>query len=207
MAATGRRDFSKGSSKDRDTRIYPSVPVFLAVLWDENVADWENFERAWRDSLTFRSHFGDLQWWHAMFAGEINGQQWRNKIVGRAIRNARDAAATRRPERKGKLLGQVLHTIQDSYARGHVQRDVNLFYILRVQDYNAQKNKKLHRIMDNMEGSPEYYRAARASTLYLDLVLCREPLDIDAQVQRLFESIILPFGGGTPVMGGAAPGF
>lgn len=111
-----------------------------------------------------RSHFGDLQWLHAMASGEgipaeitrreiIDWMEFAWKVASREIAGARllrdvpiatiqsrfgctgwtvadlyirgrqDAASGLAPRLHDIAFGSVLHTVQDSFAAGHVQRE------------------------------------------------------------------------------------
>jgi hypothetical protein len=104
-------------------------------------------------SITGRSHYGDLQYWHSMATPGLdaaaNAKAMGDWIVGQYIlaRNAAD------PEAQGEAIGKGLHTLEDSYALSHTQRQVvrnadgsarDLGGITRFQDYGAQDPNKHH---------------------------------------------------------------
>ena len=92
------------------------------------------------NSLTFRSHLGDLQYWHSMSpAGATSATEVRDQILLQAFEwySKGAEAIARDPRTAGNYLGRVLHMVQDSWAQSHTERDAN-GKILGFQDYTKQ---------------------------------------------------------------------
>ncbi|MDP9316863.1 MAG: FG-GAP-like repeat-containing protein [Chloroflexota bacterium] len=93
-------------------------------------------------SLTFRSHFGDLQFWHSMSPlGVKSAQELKTKIVEQASQWYDQAKAESDQQKSGKFVGQILHMVQDSWSPAHVERDPK-GKILGFQAYDKQDPDK-----------------------------------------------------------------
>jgi RHS repeat-associated protein len=91
------------------------------------------------DTHTVRTHWGDLGYEHAMgTTGMAAGAVQRNVVnyVNGKLKSFRDKLCSD-PCRAYIDLGMALHTLQDSWAGGHVVRDANGL-IQWFQDYNGQ---------------------------------------------------------------------
>jgi RHS repeat-associated protein len=102
-------------------------PAVEAIAW------------AWpgvKSTTMYRSHKGDLQYWHGMTGGGTAAQMNQNLLtrMGEPI----DAFKTNPTHQDtGFAIGQVLHTIQDLYTPSHVVRNAK-GEIDRFQDYGTQ---------------------------------------------------------------------
>lgn len=112
----------------------------------------------------YRTHHGDLSWWHGTYSGEANGQEMVDKIVRWSIQNialARVSFSRGHVEQAGEELGRFLHTVEDTYAPSHVCRRSS-GEIVRFQDYGTQ-DPALHAKGDLKEYNElRYAQAARA---------------------------------------------
>jgi hypothetical protein len=113
-------------------------------------------ERGARDSFIAQTHFGCLQYWHAMAPEPYVGGRykvWSNANLSQLIKNAMQRiwnvvvrfVRARNFNMAEFHLGRILHTIGDSYAKGHTARGPSACGpILVFQEYNAQKGNNLH---------------------------------------------------------------
>jgi hypothetical protein len=116
-----------------------------------------------KKSLTYRSHFGDLQHWHFMRNDEKDPVKLRGKVIDRMViltKESRSLLDTN-PEEAGYRLGKALHTVHDSYTRSHVQRDKD-GNIERIQDYKEQDHIK-HGTADTKDNKIDIDKAVHAS--------------------------------------------
>jgi hypothetical protein len=107
-----------------------------------------------RQSMISQTHFGCLQYWHAMAPEPfVNGKfrVWSNKDLSTLIKAgakriwnvAKGYAKSNKP--MGEFhLGRVLHTIGDSFATGHTVRSPGCGKIQVFQEYNAQAGNHAH---------------------------------------------------------------
>jgi|GEM_PF-5211233 len=174
-----------------DVGILESDGVKIAVFIGSPLVLFLNFPT--ESSLTYRSHRGDLQWWHAMYYDEKTPSQLRNKIIGRAFRLAQKSGETEDCREKGFLLGQVLHTIQDAFSRAHVERN-ELGEVIWFMSYNDQDSHK-HGEADKETGTWQYNKARLLSRNYLEQVLCGECSDeaLNDWIRQVFENQVLRF--------------
>jgi hypothetical protein len=88
------------------------------------------------------SHYGKLQYLHSMSRGGADAATLATRIKGELLSGfdaATKAIQGRDYTEAGFLLGAMLHTIQDSYSRSHVVREVGGDErIMHFQDYSAQ---------------------------------------------------------------------
>jgi len=183
--------------------VYPDIPsglvaTGLAFTWFKS-KDW----------LSYRSHFGDLQWWHAMASNEKTAVELQKKIIDKVISHAVQARAAKKNDCKkaGRLLGEVLHTIQDSFVRSHAEREAGTWRIKRFQSYGDQ-DSTAHGTADVVSGNiSEYTRAQMATIKLMEAIMC--PNDDKFKISKLktlLESEILPLAG-KPEVGGSAEEF
>lgn len=143
-----------------------------------------------------------------MHSYEKDANELRNKIIQGIQKTASEALAKNDCESKYFTLGLVLHTIQDSFARGHVERDPS-GNVVRFQNYNDQ-DTHAHGEADKEEGSSEYNQAVDATLKLLEAVLCKglSGADLEDEIRRQIEVEVLPFDPKrTPRVGGAASEF
>jgi RHS repeat-associated protein len=153
---------------------------------------------------SYRSHFGDLQWWHSMQSNEKTAQEIQEKMIGLAIQqaNAFNANSQKDCERAGRLLGFALHTIEDSFSKAHTVRGAD-WSISRFQNYGQQDSHK-HGEADKEKGSPEYQQAVNAVKKLLNLVICQK--GNDAAIRQLLQNEVLKLSPAATV-GGTEPGY
>jgi hypothetical protein len=86
----------------------------------------------------YRTHKGDLQYWHGMSSGG-DAAKATNDLLMRLVGPADAYLARPNDSRTGFEIGQRLHTIQDLYTPSHTERNAN-GEIVRFQDYGAQSS-------------------------------------------------------------------
>jgi hypothetical protein len=93
-----------------------------------------------KKSLTYRSHYGDLQIWHSMAPpGMTRPKDIRAAILaeaGKLYDEATNPEGT--DESRANALGTILHMIQDGYSPAHVERDTETGEIIKFNDYSQQ---------------------------------------------------------------------
>ncbi|MBM2841978.1 MAG: hypothetical protein HW412_2506, partial [Bacteroidetes bacterium] len=126
----------------------------------------------WGTSLTYRSHYGDLQWWHGMVSNERTPGEMQQKMINLFIDNVSlfRSNVERDPIAAATALGFGLHMIEDSFSKSHVQRASD-WTIRRFQSYPGQDSHR-HGDADSEVGSAEYQRAVAVVEHLLRLVLC-----------------------------------
>jgi hypothetical protein len=109
-----------------------------------------------RNTFVSQTHYGCLQFWHAMAPEPFVGGKykvWTNAALSELIKNGAKriwAVAVDHLKRGNKNmaefhLGRILHTIGDSYAKGHTTRGPSSCgKIFIFQEYNAQKGNEAH---------------------------------------------------------------
>ncbi len=144
--------FVKGYKTVTGTIADYAVPDFLldnAVVND--IRDWWNSTSfidpaieaaAWaqpgiKDTLMYRTHKGDLQYWHGMTGGGETADEMTAKLVNRLSGPFKAYRSASADPMTGFAIGEVLHTIQDLYTPSHTYRD-RKGQISRFQDYTAQ---------------------------------------------------------------------
>ncbi|MFO1513962.1 MAG: hypothetical protein U1F83_13765 [Verrucomicrobiota bacterium] len=154
--------------------------------------------------MSYRSHFGDLQWWHSMQSNEKTAQEIQEKMIGLAIQqaNAFNANSQKDCEQAGRLLGFALHTIEDSFSKAHTVRGAD-WSISRFQNYGQQDSHK-HGEADKEKGSAEYQQAVSAVKKLLNLVICQK--GNDAAIRQLLQNEVLKLSP-TATVGGTEPGY
>lgn len=110
-----------------------------------------------RRTTTYRSHLGDLQYWHSMSpTGATSAKEIKGEIVEQASKWYDDAHADfakGNHNRAGQSLGHILHMVQDSWSPAHVERDKK-GNIVGFQDYSKQDPDK-HTKAETPEGVDE----------------------------------------------------
>jgi RHS repeat-associated protein len=97
-----------------------------------------------KDSITYRSHFGDLQIWHSMWDGFSDPTSLRARIVGHVldrIEFARWKHDDGDDLGAAQELGFAVHAVEDSYSASHVARDSD-GSVLTYQNYVTQSHSK-----------------------------------------------------------------
>lgn len=120
---------------------YPDMPEGLNTLRKVDSAHKKGtLTDQQRASPTYRSHFGDRQFWHSMSSSaDSSATDVKAKIMAQASEWF-DAAMTKvdsNPEQSAREIGKVLHMVQDSHSESHVERNAN-GEILGFQDYGLQ---------------------------------------------------------------------
>jgi len=206
---------------------YPDIPdglLHLAFAHMDEATYLSVFNG--QPSTTILTHTGRLSYWHAMAdtgtdaPRSIEGlppgaqsaimhasaQRLKLKIIERVIGFARASQRATSCRGKGYLLGQALHTIQDSWSRSHVNRNSD-GSILRFQDYSAQDPQK-HSRADLDSGSTEWNRAIVYSRLYLQFSMCpRYSTDLEARIRSMMDHQVLRFGATLVRVGGTGNEF
>ncbi len=124
-----------------------------------------------------------------MHFNENSAIELRDKIVNDIMNKAISFIRYRYtdPERAAQILGQCLHTIQDSYSRSHVKRD-SAWRIIQFQNYNAQDGEK-HGKADKEAWSSEYQQAQAHSHNFMSLMLCNQFVNLTHVRGYLIDSI------------------
>ncbi len=160
--ASAREKFIKGVVAGS---IYPDVPegyISLAIKYNR-----EYFE----ESTTYRSHSGDLMWWHGMAQGGKDEGDNRDradavyeKMINRTLDTVDDGWRKGSYD-KGHHIGRLLHTIQDSFCPSHTARENGK--IVKFLDY-AEQDHGEHKKWDKRKNSPlEWEDALDASRKFL----------------------------------------
>ncbi len=155
-----------------------------------------------RKSLTWRSHFGDLQYWHGMSYRNQSKKMTRHLIirdVSKWIRLARgflndDSKKYSKFERyllSGRFVGMALHVVEDTYCPGHTERDKETFKIKKFYDYSMQY-KKWHKERDYISKYTEYYyvEAEKIAAQILKLLSQTEKNLFEMELKILLEDIL-----------------
>lgn len=158
-----------------DGAVYPDIPSGLTatglMFLDEKVfgADSAIFIQTYQNWLSYRSHFGDLQYWHGMAAPNKNVNEMVQLLEDWIIGQCKSAVG-KCGCNQAKEIGPALHTLQDLYCLSHTQRDWdNGGAIQRFQDYTKQDSSK-HGTADSIEMSEggkkrDAYNKALVATL------------------------------------------
>jgi hypothetical protein len=121
-----------------------------------------------RNSFIAQTHYGCLQFWHAMAPEPYVGGKykvWSNSALSTLIKNgaqriwgvavAKLAAGNK--DMSEFHLGRILHTIGDSFAIGHTARVGPCGKIVVFQEYNAQKGNEKHAEGDKpLKNKPQF---------------------------------------------------
>jgi RHS repeat-associated protein len=149
--------------------------------------------------LSYRSHYGDLQWWHAMHSNEKTALEIQEKIIALVLGSATkfSSLAKTDPEQAGNALGFALHTIEDSYSKAHTVRNAD-WSISQFQNYGQQDSHK-HGGADKEKGSPEYQKAVDAVRGLLNLIICDKANE--AAIRQYLAGNVLSLNGNASVGG------
>jgi RHS repeat-associated protein len=161
---------------------------------------------------SFRTHYGDLAAWHAMRYGNQTREEviraMKFFIMIRAVtaktmllQGLRDRSLPNWKRRElirqaGLMLGRSLHIIEDSYARGHTERNENM-EIVQFFDYNEQQKspiaKKMHEAGDKIKDNEEYFNEAAASVArVLELFDRSNSVDeFEAELEKFLDLIFI----------------
>ena len=150
--------------------------------------------------MIYRSHEGDLSWWHGMARKDKDDpEEIRQLILDRVAMAAEQAQSSLLCYSQGFTLGEVLHTVQDTYARSHTYRDGG--GIKQFQYYRAQDGQK-HATGDTADNAAQYAEAVKATRTLLEMILCDKASDED--VRNKLKNEILPLSSGATA-GGTLP--
>ncbi len=157
------------------------------------------YYKAWREidkegTLAYRSHHGDLQYFHCMCpTGNPTNRQVLDLIISKARTwYDRAIALSSEPEFKGNglfHLGKLCHMLQDSFAQSHTWRDEKSNMVITFQDYNKQDPKK-HSTADSYEAlgaSEAFHTTKRVMELFKE----RRPFKPD--VETFLREEVFPF--------------
>ncbi|MDO8988591.1 MAG: phage baseplate assembly protein V, partial [Sideroxyarcus sp.] len=172
---------------------WPDVPCA-----DEDSVE-TSYTKAWREinkegTLAFRSHHGDLQYYHCMCpTGNPTNRQVLESIISKAgAWYDRGLAFSSGSDFKGKglfHLGKLCHMMQDSFSRSHTWRDEKTNQVKTFQDYNKQDPKK-HSTADSYE-SPGMTDAFNATKRLMNFFKDRKPFK--PEVERYLREEVFPF--------------
>ncbi|EMO65129.1 hypothetical protein LEP1GSC133_0268 [Leptospira borgpetersenii serovar Pomona str. 200901868] len=162
------------------------------------------------DSLTFRSHFGDMQELHSMADGpEIAAATTKKEIMKTIVdlftlSTAKDGNGNflLPKEVRAGLTGSALHIIQDSFAQGHVLRNEQ-GQIVMFQMYEGQGDKHAEMDHSSINDPVGYQKSVAASIGYL--VMTNNGSTVQQMIRFLDESIFPLADDVKP--SGIAPGF
>jgi YD repeat-containing protein len=114
------------------------------------------------NTLVYRSHFGDLQYWHSMSpSSSMTNMEVRERIIGQMLEWYQHASNAE--DRTVGLfhIGKILHTVHDSYSPSHTVRNAD-GEVQQFQDYRLQDGD-LHGQPDKV---PESDRSGRYENYY-----------------------------------------
>jgi RHS repeat-associated protein len=118
---------------------YPDLPDGLTEMARVKLAIEAGRGATVESSLTFRSHFGDLQHWHSMSSRGIgSATELKKEILDRASELYDQAITEPDQRRSANYIGRILHTVQDSWSPAHVERaaagEISGFQAYELQD-------------------------------------------------------------------------
>ncbi len=170
---------------------------------DVPCADEESVEtcyyKAWREiekegTLAFRSHHGDLQYFHCMCpTGNPTNRQVLDSILSKAEAwYERSLALSSGGDFKGNglfHLGKLCHMVQDSFAQSHTWRDEKSKKVITFQDYNEQDPKK-HSTADSYEslGATDAFHATKRLMTFF-----KERKPFRPEVEKFLREEVFPF--------------
>ncbi|NLW85653.1 MAG: hypothetical protein GXY38_02135 [Planctomycetes bacterium] len=138
---------------------YPDLPdglLALKELFDkekEGKMSLKELEKWAKDNgmeATYRSHFGDMQYWHGMAVKDRNCKENAEAIADWIVGQYEKALAAKNEKDRGVEIGKGLHTLMDLYTPSHTAREWRMMpngvqvpmEITRFQDYTAQDPDK-----------------------------------------------------------------
>lgn len=134
-----RAKFARGMKRGVQ---YPDMPEGVAGMWKVFNLDKTIEKNAPRDSLTYKSHVGEKQYWHGMVYDEKDPVKFQKKLINRVVRLTKESrSAKSNYETAGFILGKAAHTIEDTYSKSHVVRNFDM-EIIQFQDYTSQDHDK-----------------------------------------------------------------
>ncbi len=139
--------------------VYPDLPdglLKLKKLFDKekegkmSLQELEKWARENGMEATFRSHFGDMQYWHGMAVTGKNCKENAQAIADWIVGQYEKALAAKNEKDRGIEIGKGIHTLMDTYAPSHAAREWRTMpngieipmEITRFQDYTAQDPDK-----------------------------------------------------------------
>lgn len=169
-----------------------------------------------KTKLAYRTHYGDLQYWHSMSPSpKLTNQQLLEKIVAQAKKWYTNALKSTNHsgshKRRGYFtLGKILHMIQDSFSHSHVIRGKDST-VIQFQSYVDQDPKK-HSHADYVKGKkwdeiPGVNEAILHSKSILNFF--QQKIPFSPKVENYFRTKIYKFapGAASKKSGGSAPQF
>lgn len=109
-----------------------------------------------RAKQLFDLHYGDRQSEHSMSSDNTTkAQQWIARYKDE-LNTKFDSALQAQREGKSdvahEIMGEISHTIQDSYSRSHMGRDPDTGKITNINNYGCQDGAK-HKVADHVDGA------------------------------------------------------
>ncbi len=174
-------------------------------------------EKPNKELLTYRSHFGDIQHWHAMKSGNNTNEQvaWliKHDIINWLMlaRELLFPPSEMRPQKEGfkkyitsghkmikgykkikmagQLIGMAMHLIEDSYCPAHAERDKKTFDIIQFFDYGKQ-DKEWHHKNDEINDRTKrfYLEAIDTATEIMEIILNPKEEKVRSKLSRLLDS-------------------
>ncbi|EMF79920.1 hypothetical protein LEP1GSC188_0419, partial [Leptospira weilii serovar Topaz str. LT2116] len=162
------------------------------------------------DSLTFRSHFGDMQELHSMADGTKIAAATTKKEIMKTIvdlftlSTAKDGNGNflLPKEVRAGLTGSALHIIQDSFAQGHVLRNEK-GEIVMFQTYEGQGDKHAEMDHSSINDPVAYQKSVTASVVYLSITNYGGSAQ---DIIRFLDKVVFPLSKEVQ-QSGVAPGF
>ncbi|EMK11327.1 hypothetical protein LEP1GSC066_2321 [Leptospira sp. serovar Kenya str. Sh9] len=162
------------------------------------------------DSLTFRSHFGDMQELHSMADGTKIAAATTKKEIMKTIVDLFTLSTAKDDngnfllpkEVRAGLTGSALHIIQDSFAQGHVLRN-DEGKIVMFQTYEGQGDKHAEMDHSSINDPVAYQKSVTASVVYLSITNYGGSKQ---DIIRFLDQVVFPLADGVKPSG-VAPGF
>jgi RHS repeat-associated protein len=159
-----------------------------------------------KNSIWYKTHYGEYQFWHSMQNNEKTADELTQKIKAQILtyfNNGRKLYDECKFKEAGVEIGKGLHTIQDSFSKAHVVRDPFTGEITQFENYSAQ-DPHLHEKAD--EDTPGNERQITIATMishrFLTIIFA-EKYDA-SKVQILLDATFRIKSTGA-TMGGTAP--
>ncbi|MBI9018058.1 MAG: RHS repeat-associated core domain-containing protein [Phycisphaerae bacterium] len=208
----GLKDFQKGLRKGA---VQPDKPGGKpALIWiGANVYVWGwtgLMDNIYGKTKTYKSHWGEYAWWHAMSNVGDDPVVIRNEIAAELILAAREFNSDCDDNETdckdlGKLLGRPLHMIMDSYSPSHTQRANTEDRVIEAfLTYELQKN---HSDGDDPKKNPkEFQEAVDATAKLLSAIACNDFKESELRNVILNEILALKEENGKVVTKTGVPG-